>query len=364
MKKYVMIMILVCLFLMGFSYSTKVFSEEEMFMRIVQNSNGNDIVKVFVPSHLENIYLEVYQNDQVIAGIHLDYYSLEKINGRRKNTFILQTDFIKDESEISFMLFPGSEREETFKLNDLETIHSNTSLKEDTTHIQGVKVMSFNIHHGKSRLGLYNLNGVMEIVKDNQVDIVGLQEVDKNVYRSKFSDQVRLMATELGMYYAFGANIKIMGMEYGNAILSRYPIESVENIQLPGFKEKRGLLLSKVQIDNRNVNFLVTHLGLTKQEKVNQVKLIKKYIQFLGERTILVGDFNSNESSEEINSIKEVLVDSAQDEEGRFKHTYDGLVIKSRIDYIFASPDFRIRNYEVLDSNISDHFPLIAELEF
>jgi len=184
------------------------------------------------------------------------------------------------------------------------------------------------------------------------------------VYRSKFSDQVKLMATELGMYYAFGANIKIMGMEYGNAILSKYPIESVENIQLPGFKEKRGLLLSKVQIDNRTVNFLVTHLGLTKQEKVNQVKLIKKYIKFFGERTILVGDFNSHENSEEINSIKELLVDSAQDEDGRYKHTYDGLVIKSRIDYIFTSPDFKIRNYEVLDSKVSDHFPLIADLEF
>lgn len=359
-------MIYVLFFLLGFSYTSKVFSEEEIYMRVIQNGNGSDIVKVYTPSTLDKLYIEIYnKNSDLIAGIHQDYYVIEKFNGRKKNTYVINIDYIEDRKGVTLVLFPGTEREDLYNLSDIEIINSGEKIENKIMSVNGaIKVMSYNIHHGKNKLGMYTLDQMIDTIKENEIDIVGLQEVDRNVYRSKFKDQVKLMASELKMYYAFGPNISVMGMEYGNAILSKYPIRSTENVHLPGFKEKRGLLISKIDVKGSDVNFLVTHLGLTKQERVNQLKVISRYIEHIGENSILVGDFNSDYNSDEMNSIKAVMNDSSKEQEGQFKSTYEGLVIKSKIDYIFVSPNIKVLNYDVLDTNASDHFPVIADLEF
>jgi endonuclease/exonuclease/phosphatase family metal-dependent hydrolase len=229
--------------------------------------------------------------------------------------------------------------------------------------VNGLNVMSFNIHHGKDKFGYYNLKQIGKLIADHQIDIVGLQEVDKYVVRSKFEDQVKKMATETSMYYAFAPNMRVMGAEYGNAILSKYPIESYQNVKLPGFREKRGLLISKINVGDQTINFLVTHLGLTKEEKLNQFNVLKQYVEYLGEKTILVGDFNSRPDHEGIHHMRYQLVDAAADTENYHQHTYDGIVIKSRIDYIFISPDMKSIGYKVLETNISDHLPVIASIQ-
>ncbi|AOT72957.1 hypothetical protein Gferi_02305 [Geosporobacter ferrireducens] len=224
--------------------------------------------------------------------------------------------------------------------------------------------MSFNIHHGRSKFGAYNLNDVAKVIRDHNVDIVGLQEVDKSVYRSRFEDQIQKLAEELDMHYAYGSNIRILGAEYGNAILSKYPIESFENVILPGNrKEKRGLLMSKIRVEEEEVNFLVTHLGLNREERKKQMQAIDQFIRFLGNRVILVGDFNTTDSNIDFFNFKKYLIDTAEVFENQYQHTYDGFVFKSRIDYIFTTQDFRTMYYEVLDMDISDHFPVIAQLE-
>ncbi len=365
MKKGLMILVFICFFLLGFSYTSKVFSEEEVFMRMIKNDNGVNIIKVYAPSNMEKIYLEIYdEQNKLMAGIYQDYYSLEKYNGRIKNTYIINSDYINDADDISIVLFPGTEREDVFKMNDFKIIDFNTAItKNKISGNSHIRVMSYNIHHGKNSLGADTLDNITDTIRDNQADIIGLQEVDKNVYRTQFKNQVKLMASELGMYYAFGSNIEVMGMEYGNAILSKYPIKSFENVHMPGFKEKRGLLRAEIKIDGKDMNFLVTHLGLTKQERTKQVKTISEYIKFLGTKTIIVGDFNSKENNEEMNSIKTLMVDSSQGKREHFKNTYEGLIIKSKIDYIFVSPDIKVNKYNVIDTNESDHFPIIANIE-
>ncbi len=229
--------------------------------------------------------------------------------------------------------------------------------------IYRIKVMSLNMHHGTNKYGFYNLHKVSQFIKEQNVDIIGVQEVDKNVFRSKFHDQARQLACALQMFYVFGPNIDIGRGQYGNAILTRYPIKDYKNIMLPSARENRGLLISQIQVGAKKVNFFVTHLGLTKQERKDQIRIIRKNIDAYNEKVILAGDFNCKEDSEEMKVLKEILVDVNCMRNTCYPYTYEAFGIKSRIDYIFVSKDIRVFEYNVLKTSISDHFPIDAYLE-
>ncbi|MCA9160258.1 MAG: endonuclease/exonuclease/phosphatase family protein, partial [Planctomycetales bacterium] len=96
-----------------------------------------------------------------------------------------------------------------------------------------VTVLSYNIHHAEGVDGRLDLDRIAAVIRRSQADLVSLQEVDQCVTRSERVDQPRELAKRLGMHVVFGANIDLQGGEYGNAVLSRYPIKFNKNHLLP-----------------------------------------------------------------------------------------------------------------------------------
>src|SRR4051812_34834511 len=95
-------------------------------------------------------------------------------------------------------------------------------------------------------------------------DLVGLQEVlhldgDNTVG----GDQAREIADGLGYHVAFASAWHIGGgLQFGNAILSRWPIRTASSFQLPGEpgQETRGLLYCDVVAPFGRVPIFCTHL--------------------------------------------------------------------------------------------------------
>jgi hypothetical protein len=92
-----------------------------------------------------------------------------------------------------------------------------------------IKVMTFNIHHGKGMDNRADLFRIAELIDKCDVDIVGLNEVDRHFSkRSLYEDQIGWLANQLEMDYAFSPSITIKSKhlskirQYGNALLSRY----------------------------------------------------------------------------------------------------------------------------------------------
>ena len=92
------------------------------------------------------------------------------------------------------------------------------------------KVMTYNIQHGIDyihRLSTSNVRidllKIASIIKDTNASIISLNEV----YDAPVKDldkQAIFIASKLGFNYVFGKAIDIRGGEYGNALLSKYPI--------------------------------------------------------------------------------------------------------------------------------------------
>ena len=229
--------------------------------------------------------------------------------------------------------------------------------------VEKLKIMSYNIHHGKSLLGIYTLDEIVNIIKQSEADIIGLQEVDSNFARSMFKDQLRYLGNKLDMYNVYGDNVNTFGAKYGNGILSKYPIESYENIRLPSGKEQRGMLSAVIYIEGNKLNFLTTHLGLTSQERLSQIQTISKYLETLSNEVVLVGDFNATYESYEVREMSKKLRDVGYITDNKNIPTFEVPFMSRRIDYIFISSNINVTDYKIIFENASDHYPVTANIK-
>ncbi|MBR4868511.1 MAG: endonuclease/exonuclease/phosphatase family protein [Clostridia bacterium] len=81
--------------------------------------------------------------------------------------------------------------------------------------------------------------------------------------------------------------------EYGNAIISQYPIQSYKTIQLTSGAEQRVMGHAVIKIGDKAVNFLNTHLEQSDPTRATQINEIAQYGQEL-DSFILTGDFNTS----------------------------------------------------------------------
>jgi endonuclease/exonuclease/phosphatase family metal-dependent hydrolase len=74
---------------------------------------------------------------------------------------------------------------------------------------------------------------IAEVLTALRVDVVALQELDSGRSRSGGLDQAQAIASHMRMNFHFHAVHQIQGGEYGNAILSAWPLRRVQAAPLP-----------------------------------------------------------------------------------------------------------------------------------
>ncbi|HYF75254.1 MAG TPA: endonuclease/exonuclease/phosphatase family protein [Candidatus Nitrosocosmicus sp.] len=233
--------------------------------------------------------------------------------------------------------------------------------KSEVQEMPVLKVMTYNIHRGVNRNNELDLDGIAKVIIGSGADIIALQEVERYSVRTKFQDQIGYLAEKLSMFHAYGKSVNILNGQYGNAILSRYPIEEYEVKELPSKGEKRTLLKARLDIGGKSLPVYSTHLGLNKSERDMQLEEIMGIIR--NEKSfILAGDFNA--SVDKLGAVSEICKDSASFGNGSSAATFEGEGISERIDYIFTSENFEIKEYAVPASQASDHYPVVSVLEY
>ncbi len=230
--------------------------------------------------------------------------------------------------------------------------------KQETGHI---KLMSYNMHRGIGQDGKLNLDRTAAVIKSSQADIVALQEVERYSIRTGFQDQIKKLSEASGVNYAYGKSLHVLNGEYGNGLLSKYPIQEYEVYELPSYSEQRTVLKAIINIDGYTMAVYNTHLGLKEAERKDQTEYI---MQLLSQETfdyVLMGDMNSR--SNRLSAFTDKLTDSAQGSEKAEQSTFAEGEVQERIDYIFAAPGLKVLGYDVISSEASDHNPVICEIE-
>jgi endonuclease/exonuclease/phosphatase family metal-dependent hydrolase len=144
-----------------------------------------------------------------------------------------------------------------------------------------LNVGTFNIQHGKDHLHflqtgeeVIDLKKMADVIRSANLDVCGLNEV-RNDGAVGGAYQAKVIAEALGYHFAFAKAIDHRGGEYGNALVSRYPIEQVclvpiaveqaDRIAGQHF-ENRVLLCATLLVDRNLLTVLVSHFGLNDDE--------------------------------------------------------------------------------------------------
>ncbi len=132
-----------------------------------------------------------------------------------------------------------------------------------------LRIMTYNLHHGVDPGGQAKLPEMTRFLNDNSLDLVGLEEVDRNwSARSGFQDQALALAAETGLHLAFFPTLT-RGPEssYGLAVLSRYPVARQVSGLYSEAKEPRGYLGIEATVAGRPVTAVVEFMRSTARRK-------------------------------------------------------------------------------------------------
>jgi len=221
--------------------------------------------------------------------------------------------------------------------------------------------MTYNIHRGTTKYNVPSLPQIVSIIKTESPDFIALQEVDRFHVRSGLQDQIKWLSEQLNMYDVFGANLRFGITEYGNAILSKFPIIDWGQIDLAYEKEPRSLLWAKVKTEDGYIYLTSIHLGLDTRKRKEHLDIIEKFIETKKDAPILImGDFNTLPNHQDFSQFRNTITGKLFHQEVTSYFKYDQPV---QIDYIFGRG---IRDFEIynIPSNASDHFPLILKFRF
>lgn len=243
---------------------------------------------------------------------------------------------------------------------------------------RAVRVLVYNIHAGKDAAGIDNLARVAALVAETGADIALLQEVDRGTTRSGGVDQVGELERLTGYHGAFGRTLDYQGGQYGIAILSRWPIVSDSMIQLPvvppqeragGSYEPRGALHARIAMPGRPepLDIVNTHLdpsGDPHYRRQEIAGVLRAIDDIRGSTTFLGGDLNATPDDSAIASIAEsglrdAWVACSAPGPGL---TYPASVPVKRIDYLWLPAGASCRSARVVDTQASDHRPLLVTL--
>lgn len=229
-----------------------------------------------------------------------------------------------------------------------------------------VRVLSYNVEGHAALVRGGHLQEIARVIVEQQPDVVGLQEIHRGTWQSRFRDQAAEIGRLTGMAVhfgkSFGTPLGVGGAEFGNAILTRGALRDAEVVPLPSFGEPRSLLRATVELEGGEFDFMVTHLaawgGLNRRVRTRQTHCIADHVRAAGRRFVLCGDFNAQPASDELGAL--FAGDLVRLCGLASEPTYP--LLGQRIDYILAGPGWEVGPAAVVKVGPSDHWPIVAEL--
>ncbi|MET0767104.1 MAG: endonuclease/exonuclease/phosphatase family protein [Aeromicrobium sp.] len=229
-----------------------------------------------------------------------------------------------------------------------------------------LRVVAYNLRMGYGIDGRFDQHAVAELLDRQRADVILLSEIDRGWLLNGGQDQLRILARLLDMEAAFGP---AADQVWGDAILSRQPLEDVSSQALDrdGAVTGAQALTATFTWRARPVTVISTHLqpgsGGT-DDTVSQATELADLMTSAGGAGGLVvagGDLNTTPGS----TAWQALLDTGFTDalaSGRPLLTASADAPDEEIDHLFASPGVTAEDPRTLDTQLSDHLPVVVDL--
>jgi endonuclease/exonuclease/phosphatase family metal-dependent hydrolase len=226
-----------------------------------------------------------------------------------------------------------------------------------------------------------NLDNIISVIIESGASIIGLNEIDFNSSRTCGLDQSVYIAVALARiwgvaYIAKGANVRtarVMGLPYftfGNALVSRYPIEKSSNNAFGNHVTRiahqfKGYLDATLKIGSTKLDVVVTHLyDGDVNMRLTETRELKDSLSRRSDRYVLMGDLNSLPGHHDSDGgrVIERLAGVAIPVETSIL-TYSTNRPEHKLDYILTSKHLPSYDSRAISSDASDHLALCCGID-
>ena len=260
------------------------------------------------------------------------------------------------------------------------------------------RVAAWNIAHARGPDGTNNwagpreqrLEDIADLIATWDADVVVLNEVDFDCTWSGRVDQAAYIADRAGYpHYAtqrnYDVSLPFFRLRFGNAVLSRWPITRAQRVQLPHVARWEAMLIGRkdalrvsIQRDQQLVRMLAVHLDVRDRDvRQDSVPRLARFASNGRPPLVVAGDFNCKLielnglplGPEVRRSAGSRLRDLARlawvspEVQATLGGSFPAAQPNRLIDYILADPELPMTRLKVVNSTLSDHRPLVADLE-
>jgi endonuclease/exonuclease/phosphatase family metal-dependent hydrolase len=265
-------------------------------------------------------------------------------------------------------------------------------------HPQNIRVIDWNVRsfNGLSKNAdakRMTRNEVAEIITKMQADIVCMQEFNSSTQR-EFADNISLFTKAFPYYYFSRDYLRNNGNYHsGSIIFSKFPIidsgktmfpvaESlifadilkgddtirVFNTHLQSFKFKKEDYADIEKIKDQDEETVSASKNILKKMKLAfnrrgvQADIVRSQRDLSKLPSIITGDFNDVPNSYTYFNIKGNWQDCFLKKDFGIGRTYLSLAPTLRIDYILADNRFVVKQFDMVDEDLSDHMMLVTDV--
>ena len=221
----------------------------------------------------------------------------------------------------------------------------------------------WNIHSCVGRDGKCDPDRVRHALASVDFDVFCLQEVGWQQRRgTREFDQFKHLADEIKGHH-YQSLTKTRGAQFGNFIISRYPLEAAQTVKLGRrWGIPRCLQIADMVLPKKRITVMNTHLGLDPLERLKQMNRIADYVRADPDQPrILCGDFNTLRNGAAIKDLGKLFAYRSS------SRTFPARRPALQLDRIFVTGLGRCLREGILRDDrfreASDHLPVYARFD-
>lgn len=257
-----------------------------------------------------------------------------------------------------------------------------------------IRILSWNVsrwdERNKDKRGGVSYRPLMlDMIRMQGADILCFQEFFECYSPEHFEATIPVIKKMGYDYHYFFPTDKIYegAFQYGVCIFSRYPIVDSAGMNPVKSRLSEGIAYADIQIRSKKIRVFATHFespGLSRSEYGNnsvyvsksvlsriktsyavrnaQAAFAKQQVNASPYPSIVSADVNDVPNSYAYFTLKKGMKDAFLEKGFGLGKTFRFISPVLRIDYLFTSKEFTIKQYTTLPLPYSDHYPIITDL--
>ncbi len=252
-----------------------------------------------------------------------------------------------------------------------------------------LRIVTFNIAHGRGLRPIQGLQSkrsmqthlrrIAALLAELDADVVALQEIDQESRWAGNFDHLQYLREHAGYAHALhGVTTRRTGLFnlcYGNAFLSRHALEEGDAVVF-GRRTvgEKGFLFAEIDVAGRRVPLINLHLHY--RSRAARLKQVGEVFRYLAARhnarapywsvpPVVCGDFNTSGKASDATAglLAELEYFGAYALLPRAGRTFPSPMPTRALDFVLVPTELRVTNAEVVPSWLSDHRPVVVDIE-